>query len=291
MKTPVMKKAFAAIWACFALAGCSGVDVLNFVSPKEASLTRDIAYGDLPRQKLNVLVPEGLAPGETRPVVVFFYGGSWKSGARGDYRFAGEALTRLGYVAVVPDYRLYPEVKYPAFQEDAARALRWTQDHIAQFHGRSDAIFVMGHSAGAHVGALLTLDARYAQAAGVRANTVKGFIGLAGPYAFTPSKADDVRDVFAGVADEETTKPINYVTAAAPPMLLLYGLDDGTVERPNAQILAERMRAAGRDVTLREYEGVGHVGIVLALTPLFDGKASVLADIRGFVDRLAGRKR
>jgi len=284
-----MRKAFAIVAACLALMGCSGVDVLNFVSPKDASLTQGIAYGSLERQKLNVLMPAGVQPGEKRPVVVFFYGGSWKDGERGDYRFAGEALARLGYVAVVPDYRLYPEVKYPVFQDDAALALRWVQDHAGEFYGDADSVFVMGHSAGAHLGALLTLDTRYARKAGVRDGFIKGFIGLAGPYGFTPSKADNVRDVFAGVPDEEATKPINYVTAAAPPMLLLYGLDDDTVERPNAQILAERMRAVGGDVTLKEYDGVGHVGIVLALTPLFDGKAPVLADIQAFMARMTSR--
>ena len=219
-------------------------------------------------------------------MVLFFYGGSWTVGSRTDYRFVGNALVKMGYVAVLADYRLYPQVTFPAFQRDAALALKWTRENIAGYHGDAGKIFVMGHSAGAHIAALLALDPSYARGAGVPDGTIKGVIGMAGPYAMVPSQIDSVRAAFAGLPDENVARPVTFVTAAAPPMLLLYGLADKTVGRANATELAQLLRAKGRDVTLIEYPDVGHPGIVLTMAPLFKGRAAVLADTKAFVDRL-----
>ncbi len=280
-------KVAAAVAVGIALAGCSGFDVLNLVAASTAAkATTGLSYGADPRQKLDVLVPESARPGAALPVVLFFYGGSWTAGSRTDYRFVGNALVKMGYVAVLADYRLYPQVTFPAFQRDAALALKWTRENIAGYHGDASKILVMGHSAGAHVAALLALDPSYARAAGVPDGTIKGVIGLAGPYAMVPSQIDSVRAAFAGLPDENVARPVTFVTAAAPPMLLLYGLADKTVGRANATELAQLLRAKGRDVTLIEYPDVGHPGIVLAMAPLFKGRAAVLADTKAFLDRL-----
>jgi len=270
------------------LSGCSEFDVLNLVgSDRDYILEQTISYGEDPRQTIDILLPTTPAPAAVRPVVVFYYGGGWKAGSRRDYRFAAAALAKLGYVAVIPDYRLYPAVKFPDSQSDAARALRWTQDNIYRYGGDPAKIFLMGHSAGAQMAALLALDRESAKAAGIASYTIKGVIGLAGPYAMAPSQVESVRDVFAGVPDEDTVRPVKFVSDQAPPMLLLYGLDDKTVGRVNAQELAKLLRAEGRDVTLIEYPDVGHPGIALAMSPLFRSRAPVLTDTKAFIDRLA----
>jgi acetyl esterase/lipase len=222
--------------------------------------------------------------------VVFFYGGSWKDGSRAQYRFAGEALTSKGFIAVIADYRHFPEVRFPAFQTDAALALRWTVDHIAAYNGDPDAIFVMGHSAGAHMGALLAVDPTHARAAGVNDNTIKGFIGLAGPYAMVPSQVNSIRDVFAGLPDENVARPVHFVTAAGPkppPMLLLYGLGDKTVGRANASEFAARVRSTGGEATVIEYPDITHPGIILAMAHYFRDRAPVLEDAAAFVGQVA----
>ena len=279
---------------CLLLGGCSGLDLLNAVVPSTGyKVVADRSYGDNPTQKLDVLVPKDLAAGEKRPVVVFFYGGSWATGSRAQYRFAGEALTSKGFIAVIPDYRHFPDVKFPAFQTDAALALRWAADHVNEYGGDPDAIFVMGHSAGAHMAALLTVDPAYAQAAGVKDGTIKGFIGLAGPYAMVPSKVASVRDVFAGLPDENVARPVTFVTPdkpAPPPMLLMYGLADKTVGRGNATELTGLVRAAlGGEATLIEYPDITHPGIILAMARYFRGRAPVLDDTADFVNRVAHR--
>ena len=278
-----------AIQMALLLGGCSGFDLLNFVdTDSNYVLEKEVPYGEGARQKIDILVPKDPPNVAARPVVVFFYGGGWTAGSRKDYRFVGAALTKLGYIAVIPDYRLYPEVTFPAFENDAARALAWTQENIYRYGGDPAKIIVMGHSAGAHIAALLALDPSYGRSAGVATYTIKGVIGLAGPYAMVPSQVKSVREVFAGLPDENVARPVAFVTSAAPPMLLLYGLDDKTVGRGNATELADRLKAVGREVVLKEYPEVGHPGIILAMTPLFSRRAPVLADVKSFIDRTIG---
>jgi acetyl esterase/lipase len=118
---------------------------------------------------------------ERAPVVVYLCGGRWQNGSKDRYRLLGDALTRRGLVLVAPEYRLYPEVEFPAWVEDAARALRWTRENIQRFGGDPERIWVVGHSAGGHTAALLAFDDRYLLEAGVPTGSVRGFVGLAGP--------------------------------------------------------------------------------------------------------------
>ena len=192
------------------LAACSPLPLLNSLVPsKTYQATRDIAYGAGPRRQLDVYVPAGLAPDAKVPVVVFFYGGNWDAGKRGDYLFAGEAFASQGFVAVVADYRIYPEVKYPAFIEDSAAAFAWTLNNIARFGGDPRQIYVAGHSAGAYNAAMLAFDPEYLKAAGVEPRAVKGFIGLAGPYDFLPLHSAELQAIFGGPDTSPLTQPID----------------------------------------------------------------------------------
>ena len=108
-----------------------------------------------------------------RPTILFFYGGSWKSGSRGLYRPLGLALSRAGFAVAIADYRLYPEVTFPAFMEDAAAALSWVQAFAPEFGGDPADIRLMGHSAGAHMGALLCLDPAWLEAENLAPSIVR----------------------------------------------------------------------------------------------------------------------
>src|SRR5687767_4233845 len=146
--------------------GCSRFDLLNAMVPTGGYVrTRDVAYGTLPRQKLDVYRPRGAT--SLSPLVVFFYGGDWQTGSKRDYRFVTQALASRGFVAVMPDYRLYPEAVFPAFVEDGALAVRWARNHAALIGGDGRRIHLMGHSAGAHIAALLTLDEHYLRDVGL----------------------------------------------------------------------------------------------------------------------------
>ncbi|MGH6675611.1 MAG: alpha/beta hydrolase, partial [Xanthobacteraceae bacterium] len=194
-------------------------------------VTSSVAYAEGARQTLDICRPfEAVGA----PVVVFFYGGAWRSGSKGLYRYIAKALARRGYVAVIPDYRIYPEVRYPAFIRDGALAVRWVKDSIGRFGGDPDKIFLTGHSAGAHIAAMLALDARWLEEVRLSpSRDVAGLIGIAGPYDYLPLR-DEVLKVIFGGADRPETQPIFHVSPGAPPALLMTGSNDRLVEPGNA---------------------------------------------------------
>lgn len=249
---------------------------------------RGLAYGDDPRQRLDVYRPAAATHAATLPakVIVYFYGGSWRSGERGYYRFVGEAFASRGFVVVVPDYRLYPDVRFPAFVEDGAQAVRWVYDHIAGFGGDGQRVFLMGHSAGAHTAALLAVDGRYLASAGVPAAAIRGLIGLAGPYAIDPDQYRLTRAVFAGSADRRTAQPTALVTPTAPPALLLHGADDRLVSSANSEAFAEALRAHGGCAESVILADAGHIDLVLALGHPFRRQGGIRDRIAAFIDRL-----
>ncbi len=268
------------------LAGCTPLSTFDALVPKDRAgvrVAQGVAYGSDPRQRLDIYAPRASASGR-RPVVVFFYGGSWNSGDRAGYAFVGRALAARGFVAVVPDYRLVPAVRYPAFVEDGAAAVRWTEAHVADYGGAPDRLVLMGHSAGAYIAAMLAVDGRWLGAA--RAG-VRGLVGLAGPYDFAPFDVDASRAAFGGWPRPADTQPVTWAGAGDPPAFLAWGADDHTVRPRNSQALAARLRAGGVAVETRAYPGLSHVGLLLAIARPLRRRGPVLADAARFVERVA----
>ncbi len=266
-----------------ALTGCSEFDIVNGLVPSGGyRRVLNVPYGSLPRQKLDVYEPSS---GKPAGIVVFFYGGSWQHGAKGEYLFVAEALTENGYIAVLPDYRLYPSVTFPAFVQDGALAIRWAHDHAKEIGGDPQHIYLMGHSAGGHIAALLTLDGSYLESVGLKRSDVRGTVGLAGPYDF-PVKPN-FRKLFGAASATQpidpAIEPINFVDGKEPPMLLLQGADDTTVEPGNAIRLANQIRKLGGKVQLILYPHCGHVGVVAGFAyPLRWFNPPVLRDAVAF---------
>ncbi|MET0935508.1 MAG: alpha/beta hydrolase [Luteibacter sp.] len=265
------------------LSGCQSAlfGVVNARQPSAGTVAhRDIVFDAAHGLSLDVYAP----PNATHaPVVVFFYGGSWKSGKRQWYRWVGETLAARGIVTVVPDYRQWPDVRLDGFMEDGARAVRWTHDHVADFGGNASDLFLMGHSAGAHIGALLVTDAHWLAAVGMTPRDLAGFVGLAGPYDFLPLTNDDFIDMFGHTAEAQArSQPVNFVEGDEPPVLLLQGESDGTVRPSNALSLQAHYRAHGEEAEVKLYPGLGHMGILFALGPWKD-KAPVLDDAVQFI--------
>jgi acetyl esterase/lipase len=267
------------------LAGCTRLGFLAVnVSAVFGSYKRhaNIAYGAEPQHRLDVYVPNPAAA-VPRAVVVFWHGGSWQFGDKADYRFVGAALAAAGYVAVVANYRHYPQVKMPGFMDDAAQAALWAAAHAGEFGGDRRRLYLMGHSAGAHLAALVTLNTGYFAANGQPVPHIAGVIGLSGAYDFLPLLKADVQDMFGPPQIYAQSQPINFVRADAPPMLLVHGLDDVTVRPKNSRNLATALSALGAPVTLKLYSKVSHADTVAALTTLLRGRAPTLADITSFI--------
>jgi acetyl esterase/lipase len=248
----------------------------------------DLPYGADPRQRLDVYLPPSPAAdtpalASPRPMIVFWHGGRWSFGNKNEYRFVGAALAELGYVVVLPNYRHYPQVKMPGFMDDAARAAQWAWVHAPDYRADPQRFYLMGHSAGAHMAALLALDPHYLAGLGEPIPRIEGVIGLSGPYDFLPLTEADTRDMFGPPALYPASQPINFVHPGAPSMLLVVGLSDTTVLPKNTLNFAAALGAAGVPVTLRTYPKLGHGDTVAALSLPARHRAPVLADIRTFV--------
>jgi acetyl esterase/lipase len=291
IRKPASRRSFPArpAWAAsmLALAGCTPAGLLTGFDRLTAAdgvrrVAQGAAYGADPRQKLDVWAPRA-AKGEALPVVIFFYGGGWNSGSRGDFGFAGAAYAGQGFVAVVPDYRLVPAVRFPAFVEDGALAVKWARDNAARFGGDPKRITLAGHSAGGYNAAMLTLDRRFLQRAGVDPKIIRATALLAGPTDFYPFTEGRGQAAFGAWARPAETQPINFARADAPPMFLAHGARDRVVFPHNSRNLARRLQEFGAPVTLRIYRDANHVDLVAALSGPFRRRVPVLGESAAFL--------
>jgi acetyl esterase/lipase len=269
------------VLATLLLTGWSPAAPLNLLASRDGiTIAQSLPYGDGPRRTLDVYRP---TDAKNAPVVVFFYGGSWQMGDKETYLFVAAALARRGYVMVVPDYRIYPEVRYPAFLDDGAHAVRWAENNAARFGGDPKKLFLMGHSAGAYIAAMLALDPRWLKAVGLEpGRDLSGLVGISGPYDFLPLHDETLKVIFGG-ADRPDTQPISHVSPGMPPSLLVTGADDDIVDPGNASRLAARLHAAGDAATVRTYPHVGHIAIIGAFASQLRFLAPVLHDTDAFM--------
>lgn len=238
---------------------------------------------------LDVYQPPGGAA--KAPVIVFFFGGNWVSGSRGDYAFVGQALAARGFVVVIPDYRLYPQVRYPDFLTDSAQAVAWTAREIAGYGGDPARIFIMGHSAGAYNAAMLALDERWLGKQGRKPQALRGWIGLAGPYNFLPIQNPTTRPVFHFPDTPPDSQPLGHVSTEAPPALLIAATSDSVVNPArNTGAMAARLRAAHVPVREVYYDGVSHTTLVASLSSSLHRLAPTLDAVEEFVRSDGGRK-
>ncbi|MDA1299242.1 MAG: alpha/beta hydrolase [Proteobacteria bacterium] len=246
-----------------------GLNALNVLARLGDYERRTLSFGPDPRQQLDWYRGEGAG----RPLVFFLYGGNWRSGQRQDYRFVADTLVSLGCDVVIPDYRLYPAARFVEIFADVCNAFARVVD-LAD----TERLIVLGHSAGAHMGALLTLNTEIPAT-----DRIKGFIGLAGPYDFFPFRSRMHWDLFHPPHHGHRLQPVNFVRASAPPLYLLHGADDTRVRRGHSKALLDRQLAAGGRVDREVYENMGHVDIILSFSALHRSRSKVIEDIRTFI--------
>ena len=281
-----MKKVnLIATLSAFLLSGCSstGLFLLNssLKIAADHGVTKNLQFGDQPWQKLDIYSPHAQTKNNDKPVLIFFYGGSWDSGRKEMYYFIADAFVRRGYVVVIPDYLKYPEARFPVFIEDGAAAIAWTKQNIEQYGGNSNHIFVAGHSAGAHLGGMLATDSQYLEKHGLTPLDIKGFSGLAGPYNFTPTRPSLV-EVFGPEENYPRMQTMNFVDGDEPQMLLLHGEKDDIVGVKNQEILVEKLNAIGNSSKAILYPKLTHISILLSITPWLQRDSSTLEDMDQF---------
>ncbi len=259
------------------LGGCGPAAVLNMTVPKQGyRLEADIPYGEGPRRTLDLYLPQ--QPRADGKAVLFFYGGSWDTGKKGDYLFVAQALASRGIAVIVPDYRLYPEVHFPAFLEDGAQATRWAADKVG-----ADKLFVIGHSAGGEIASMLCANTPYLARAGVDRLKLRGLVGLAGAYDFLPLTSAKLIDIFGG-ANNPDIEAITFAGAPLPPALLIHGTADTIVYPRNSEHLAAAWRQAGAPVDLKLYAGVDHIDLVAAFSDFLHKRAATREDVVDWID-------
>jgi acetyl esterase/lipase len=288
--------ASAALLTCVgAAAAGSGVGLLNAVATLRGHQgPADLPYGPLERQRFDLYRPGTSTSQADRatgtPLVIFIYGGSWDRGGRRDYRFAGEALAAQGFTVMVVDYRLYPDVRYPEFLEDCAKAVGYGLDHAAELGADPRRVFLYGHSAGAYNAAMLALDPRWLRAVGHAPNDLAGWVGLAGPYNFLPIGDPGVRLVFDWPNTSPDTQPIHHVgdLAQSLPVFLGAARHDRLVDpMENTDQLAGQLRDRGAAVTYKVYDHVNHATLAGALAWPLTPLAPVLDDTADFIRSVA----
>ncbi|AOW15052.1 hypothetical protein LPB72_21200 [Hydrogenophaga crassostreae] len=271
------------------LQACSPLRLINTLVPDSThTLIEGLAYGHHERQRMDVYLP--MPAVSDAPVVVFFYGGSWSSGNRADYKFVGEALASQGIVTVVADYRLSPEVRYPVFLQDSAQAVKMALDNTVAWGASRERIFLMGHSAGAYNAAMLALDPRWLSGAGAERKQIAGWIGLAGPYDFLPIMVPEVRVAFNWPETPADSQPLFYAQRpdpAAPARALLVAAREDQVVNPerNTVGLGQALNARGQNVQVALLDGVGHATLIGAMAAPLRGLAPVLEQVVEFVEK------
>jgi len=281
---PPVRKIVVVLAALLLLSACTRQKVLNTLTSDDGyNLASNIVFDNATGLQLDVYSPAGV---RNAPVVVFFYGGRWSEGDKADYKFVGQALAAKGFVAVLPNYRLYPKVRFPGFLIDSAKAVRWAHDNGAQYGGDPAKIVVLGHSAGAYNAAMLTLNPDYLKQAGGDRAYIRGKIGLAGPYDFLPITDPDLRDLFGPPENYDQTQPVLYPDGKNPPMLLMHGRDDKFVPIRNSESLAARLKSANGPVETVFYPEMSQNKIVETLSTCLQPQADVMLYVNEFVKRV-----
>ena len=265
-----------------ALVGCTPTQFVNsFVSPDLSAVAA--SYGPHPRNTVDIYTQ-----GESsRGLLVFVHGGYWDEGDKSEYLFVANTFTERGYTVALVNYRLVPEVTFPAYVEDLARAITWLS---TQEPYRELPLFLMGHSAGAHIAALVAFDESYLAEFGLSTEVIEGFLGLAGPYNFLPLGPDDDRSraALGNPATYPQTQPINFVDAEDPRTFLAVSLNDKTVNPNNSLSFAQALEDAGGKIELKKYNDLNHATIVGALSGV--GRVlnqNLLTDVLAFMEDTA----
>ena len=250
-------------------------------------LTKNIAYGTKAHQVLDVYRPDDDA---THPVVVYIYGGGWNSGNKELYALVAQKLVPLGMIVVVPAYQLHPDATYPTMVDDVARAIAWTKQNIADYHGDPTRIIVGGQSAGAQLSAMALLDPAVSGLT-TAAPPICGYYGISGVYDIAEQYAYEydhgrtapvMTAVMGGEAHFRETSPQLQMLASFPRTLLIHGDADETVDISMSQHFQEALTVAGVQATFHTYPGRGHSELLFhALT---ENPGQLITDVTAFAN-------
>jgi arylformamidase len=246
---------------------------LSFMLPLQAKVVRDLPYagkGSGPLRTLDLHTPDAKRE-KPRPIFILIHGGGWRTGDKSNSHFAEPKTKWLldgGYIVASINYRLSPAVQHPAHIEDTCKAIAWVQEHAADFGGDRHRIYLLGHSAGAHLAALAAVDVDRLKSAGADPAGIKGVVLLDGagydiPQQYPYLRDDSVmqkmyRDAFTDdPSKQRDASPVHRVTTKPPPFLILHitrRLDSPRQSR----LLADALRKEGGTAEVVPIPGKSH---------------------------------
>lgn len=244
-----------------------------FSSFAQVSKKKDIIYktsSKSERHQLDVYYPKNT--NEKKDVILYFHGGSWKGGKKDTYKFLGKRFAKKGFVVVIANYRLSPEVKYQAMAEDCAAAFTWVYDYIEKFGGDKNKITVSGHSAGAHLAAFISFNDQFKDIQSKIRKTI-----LIDPFGldmftyfneYTNDYADGLKkNTFTNNPEEwKAASPLYSIKPGLKiPVLVLVGGKTFPTILQSTAIFNDHMTQAGNESTLITIEGKKHIGMVTQL--------------------------
>lgn len=247
---------------------------------------KDIVYYDGPDQhqvkhKLDLYLPSGA---KDFPVLFFVHGGAWLHGDKdffGFYSLLARNFARQGVGVVVTNYRLSPAVKHPEHVTDVARAFGWVVKNIAKYGGKTDRLFVCGHSAGGHLVSLLGTDEQYLKAQGLTLRAIRGVIPISGVYIlperfFTQVFGSDLKV-------RKQASPITHARKGLPPFLILYADNDlRGCDREPSEKFCKALKEKGTTATTLEVKSSDHYRIIVSASASKSLVTSAILDfIRG----------
>jgi len=255
-----MKTAIAGVLAAAALVLPLHAADIRAAVEAHTNLTYFSGEGaDKYRHRLDLYVPKGK---RDVPVLMFVHGGRFTVGSKDQYAFVGQVFAGYGFATAVINYRLSPKTTYPGHVQDVARAFAWLRAHASEYGGKTDKIFVAGHSAGATLAAMVGADPAYLHDVGESIDHIAGVIPISGSFTQSgrsamfqgPAPAD--REVLANAS------AINHVAGAHPPFLILYGDMDMPRTGEEAQLMAKALGNAGNSAEVHEIAGHAHMDTI-----------------------------
>jgi acetyl esterase/lipase len=241
----------------------AGLLLASSLGAAEPKVHRDLPYAEPknPRQTLDVYAPAG---GSNHPVVVWIHGGGWQRGDKTEVQKKPQAFVEKGFVFVSINYRFVPQVTIKQMAGDMAKAIRWVHDHARDYGGDPSTMFVMGHSAGAQLAALVCTDDSYLKAEKLALAVIKGCVPVDGDTYDVPlqirtveqRRADSYRKKFGAADSQKDLSPVTHVARGKdiPPFLILH-VADHPETREQSQRLARALQEAG--VPARAYPAQG----------------------------------
>lgn len=250
-------------------------------------IRKDIAYDGQSWQKLDLYLPKQVGA-KPLPLIVFFHGGRWSHGSKGDFAFIAESFTQLGYAVAIPDFAAYPASVFPTFIEDAASAIAWLHNHAGEYGIDAGRLFVLGHSSGAHIAALVASDPHYLESRKGQRGWIAAVVGLAGPYDLTPDEPDLIA-MFGPPERYAQMQVPTFIDGGQPPMLLLTGGKDEVVEPEQLEKVREAVKAKGGVLQTHAYPELNHGELVMVFSRIKRDKAPVIQDIHRFLSGIGGK--